>query len=165
MAVSHNRVLVTYGWVSSSYVAVRNLVEHGVEVIVADSNSVGMCQWSKYPTKCLRYTSHYEDERQFIDDIKRICSEQNVGLILGSHLSEPEWATSNYWLNTLVLDDDSGEVQRGFLELANSEGIMTSPAWTPLPLLPLFSDCPKMDLTITESMARRVVNIPSTASL
>ncbi|MDC0266320.1 hypothetical protein OAK71_01355, partial [bacterium] len=76
---------MTYGWVRSSYVAVRNLVEHGVEVIVADSNSVGMCQWSKYPTKCLRYTSHYEDERQFIDDIKRICSEQNVGLILGSH--------------------------------------------------------------------------------
>ena len=80
-------------------------------------------------------------------------------------LSEPEWATSNYWLNTLVLDDDSGEVQRGFLELANSEGIMTRPAWTPLHMLPLFSECPKMDLTITESMARRVVNIPSTASL
>ena len=80
-------------------------------------------------------------------------------------LSEPEWATSNYWLNTLVLDDDSGEAQKSFLELANSEGIMTRPAWTPLHLLPLFSDCPKMDLTITESMARRVVNIPSTASL
>lgn len=80
-------------------------------------------------------------------------------------LSEPEWATSNYWLNTLVLDDDSGEAQRGFLELANSEGIMTRPAWTPLHMLPLFSSCPKMDLSITESMARRVVNIPSTASL
>ncbi|MDB4445443.1 LegC family aminotransferase [Akkermansiaceae bacterium] len=80
-------------------------------------------------------------------------------------LSEPEWATSNYWLNTLVLDDDSGEAQRGFLELANSEGIMTRPAWTPLHILPIFSDCPKMELKITESMARRVVNIPSTASL
>ena len=80
-------------------------------------------------------------------------------------LNEPEWATSNYWLNTLVLDDDSGEAQESFLELANSEGIMTRPAWTPLHLLPLFSDCPKMDLTVTETMARRVVNIPSTASL
>ncbi|MDB4713775.1 LegC family aminotransferase [Akkermansiaceae bacterium] len=80
-------------------------------------------------------------------------------------LSEPEWATSNYWLNTLVLDDDSGEAQRGFLELANSEGIMTRPAWTPLHMLPIFSDCPKMDLNITESMAQRIVNIPSTASL
>jgi predicted ATP-grasp superfamily ATP-dependent carboligase len=85
MAVSSNRVLVTYGWVRSSYVAVRNLVEHGVDVIVADSNGVGMCQWSKYPTKCLRYTSHYEDERQFIDDIKRICAEEKVGLIMASH--------------------------------------------------------------------------------
>ncbi len=80
-------------------------------------------------------------------------------------LSEPKWATSNYWLNTLVLDDDCGEAQGGLLELTNSEGIMTRPAWTPMHLLPLFSRCPKMDLTITESMARRVVNIPSTASL
>ncbi|MDA9196981.1 LegC family aminotransferase [Akkermansiaceae bacterium] len=80
-------------------------------------------------------------------------------------LSEPEWSTSNYWLNTLVLDDDSGEAQGALLELTNSGGIMTRPAWTPLHMLPLFSDCPKMDLTTTESMARRVVNIPSTASL
>tara|TARA_B100001093_G_C26738591_1_gene975605 strand:- start:66 stop:1217 length:1152 start_codon:yes stop_codon:yes gene_type:complete len=80
-------------------------------------------------------------------------------------LSEPEWATSNYWLNTLVLDDDSGEAQEGFLMRANSGGLMTRPAWTPLHMLSLFSDCPKMDLRITESMARRVVNIPSTASL
>ncbi|MDB4399137.1 LegC family aminotransferase [Akkermansiaceae bacterium] len=80
-------------------------------------------------------------------------------------LNEPEWATSNYWLNTLVLDDDSGEIQHQFLKLANREGIMSRPAWTPLHLLPLFYDCPKMDLTVTETMARRVVNIPSTASL
>ena len=80
-------------------------------------------------------------------------------------LTEPEWATSNYWLNTLVLDDETGEAQAALLELTNSGGIMTRPAWTPLHLLPLFSDCPKMDLTTTNSMARRVVNIPSTASL
>ena len=79
------KVLVTYAWVRSSYAAVRNLVEHGVDVIVADSNRVGMCQWSKYPIKSLRYTSHYVDERQFIDDIKRICEEEKVGLIFGSH--------------------------------------------------------------------------------
>ena len=59
----------------------------------------------------------------------------------------------------------TGEAQGEFLELANSEGIMTRPAWTPLHLLPLFYDCPKMDLTVKETMARRVVNIPSTASL
>jgi predicted ATP-grasp superfamily ATP-dependent carboligase len=85
MNVSNKRVLVTYAWVRSSYVAVRNLVEHGVDVIVADSNGVGMCQWSKYPTKSLRYTSHYLDERQFIDSIKCICEQEAVGLILASH--------------------------------------------------------------------------------
>lgn len=80
-----NRVLVTYGWVRSSYAAVRNLTEHGVDVIASDINRVGMCQWSKYPMGKLRYTSHYEDEEQFIEDLKKICLDQDIDLILGSH--------------------------------------------------------------------------------
>jgi len=80
-------------------------------------------------------------------------------------LCEPQWATSNYWLNTLVFEDTSGVDQRSFIELANSEGIMTRPAWRPLHMQSPFADCPKMDLSTTESMARRVVNIPSSASL
>ena len=42
---------------------------------------------------------------------------------------------------------------------------MTRPAWTPLHLLPIYSNCPKMDLEITENMFRRVINIPSSAKL
>jgi predicted ATP-grasp superfamily ATP-dependent carboligase len=79
------RVLVTYGWVRSSYAAVRNLAEHGVEVVVADTNRLGMCQWSKYPKSRTLYRSHYQDEEGFVADMERICQEQKVDVILSSH--------------------------------------------------------------------------------
>jgi perosamine synthetase len=51
------------------------------------------------------------------------------------------------------------------LDATNSKNVMTRPVWTPLHLLPMFADCPKMSLEVTESVANRIVNIPSTAGL
>lgn len=51
------------------------------------------------------------------------------------------------------------------LAVTNDAGIMTRPAWTPMHLLPMFADAPKMDLPVTESLAARLINIPSSATL
>lgn len=80
-------------------------------------------------------------------------------------LSEREDSKSNYWLNTIILDDASGYSLGELLKRTNDIGIMTRPAWTPLHLLPIYSNCPKMDLEVTENMSRRVINIPSSAKL
>jgi perosamine synthetase len=80
-------------------------------------------------------------------------------------VSEREDSKSNYWLNTIILDDASGYSLGELLKRTNDIGIMTRPAWTPLHLLPIYSNCPKMDLEITENMFRRVINIPSSARL
>ena len=79
------RILITYGWVRSSYAALRNLSKRGVEVFVSDSERYGMCQFSKYKSKFLRYTSHYDDEQRFIQDLIRICEQNSIGLLLPSH--------------------------------------------------------------------------------
>jgi predicted ATP-grasp superfamily ATP-dependent carboligase len=79
------KVLITYGWVRSSYAALRNLSNHGVFVVVADSNKFGMCQSSNLPKAKYRYTSHYKDEVRFIDDIKTICTQEKIDFILPSH--------------------------------------------------------------------------------
>ena len=79
-------------------------------------------------------------------------------------VSEREDSKSNYWLNTIILDDASGYSIEELLKRTNEIGIMTRPAWT-LHLLPIYSNCPKMDLEITENMSRRVINIPSSAKL
>ena len=79
--------------------------------------------------------------------------------------TEPEFATSNYWLNALLLDSDVAQARDDVLGLTNDAGFMTRPAWTPMHDLPMYSDCPRMDLGVAEDLARRLINIPSSPGL
>lgn len=78
---------------------------------------------------------------------------------------EPQFAKSNYWLNTILLDQDYSQYKEKILELTNKNGIMTRPAWTLMHKLPMFSICPKMDTTIAENIEARLINIPSSSFL
>jgi len=79
--------------------------------------------------------------------------------------TEPSFATSNYWLNVLLLDEAYSEKRDVVLEKTNDHGIMTRPAWTLMNNLPMFQDCPAMDLSCAESLAKRLINIPSSSFL
>lgn len=79
--------------------------------------------------------------------------------------TEPEHARSNYWLNALLLDESEEKQRDGLLELTNRNGIQTRPAWTLMHTLPMYENCPRMDLDIAESIVRRLINIPSSAVL
>ena len=78
-------VLLTYGWVRSSYGALRNLSKHNISVTVSDNSGIGMCQFSRLSAGFEKYTSHYVDETKFVSDILRICSNRNIKMILPSH--------------------------------------------------------------------------------
>lgn len=78
---------------------------------------------------------------------------------------EPKGCRSNYWLNTLILDEEYAGMRDELLAATNNAGIMMRPAWTLMNKLPMFSECPRMDLNVAESLARRLVNIPSSVSL
>lgn len=82
-----------------------------------------------------------------------------------SIFKEPDFAKSNYWLNVLLLDESSAEERNNLLELTNSHGILTRPAWTLMHKLPMFNGCPRMDLSVVENLERRLINIPSSAVL
>ena len=75
--------------------------------------------------------------------------------------TEPEFGRSNYWLNTLLLDDDNTDKLDNLLELTNHLGIMTRPAWTLMHKLPMFKDHPRMDLSGAGNIKARLINIPS----
>lgn len=77
----------------------------------------------------------------------------------------PSFACSNYWLNTLILRQED-LVQRGaILETLNAGGIEARPAWRLMHRLPMYSGCPRMDLSIAESLEKRIINVPSSAFL
>lgn len=79
--------------------------------------------------------------------------------------TEPDFAKSNYWLNAIILKDDDMVLRNEILEILNNKGIMTRPAWTLMHKLPMFEDCPRMDLTVSESLEKRLINIPSSVAL
>jgi perosamine synthetase len=82
-----------------------------------------------------------------------------------SFFSESEHAKSNYWLNALLIDENHSDERDAVLELTNRSGIQTRPAWTLMHRLPMFTPCPHMDLSVAEGIARRLINIPSSAVL
>lgn len=78
---------------------------------------------------------------------------------------EADAVRSNYWLNVLLLDEEYASERDHLLELTNQEGIMTRPAWTLMHKLPMYQNCPRMDLSVAESLERRIINLPSSVYL
>lgn len=69
--------------------------------------------------------------------------------------------SSNYWLQTLLLDEQLYDRDK-VLEQLHAEGVMARPIWTPLDELVPYADCPKADLSVTRRLKRQIINIPST---
>jgi perosamine synthetase len=78
---------------------------------------------------------------------------------------EPPGTSSIYWLNAILLDDDSGAARDRVLQATHDAGLRTRPLWTPMHCLAIFKECPRADLSIAESIQRRLVNLPSSAVL
>lgn len=79
--------------------------------------------------------------------------------------NEPAGSQSNYWLQTLFLDDPVANQRDSVLEATNLAGIMTRPAWTLLHKLTPFEDCPRAPLPVAETLERRIINLPSSSGL
>ena len=80
-------------------------------------------------------------------------------------VSEPEGCTSNYWLQTLLLEESSAHQRDNVLTATNDAGLMTRPAWTLMHRLAPFRECPRMDLPVAESLERRLLCLPSSPHL
>ena len=78
-------------------------------------------------------------------------------------IKEPAESRSNYWLNAIIFNDKK---QRDiFLNESNAQGVMTRPIWTLMNKLPMFKRAQCGDLTNSEWLEDRVVNIPSSVIL
>ena len=80
-------------------------------------------------------------------------------------MSEPIECQSNYWLQTILLDEDLGDEREAVLKATNAAGLATRPTWTLMNELEPFAQSPKMDLSCARSLARRIINIPSSPNL
>lgn len=78
---------------------------------------------------------------------------------------EPAACHSNFWLQTLLLTDESASLRDEILEATNNAGYMTRPVWLPMDRLHQFQACPRAPLPISDALELRLVNIPSSTKL
>jgi perosamine synthetase len=76
---------------------------------------------------------------------------------------EPKDSKSNYWLNSILLKDP--QQKKIFLEETNNAGVATRPVWTLMTKLPMYQDCLNFNLTNSEDIESRLVNIPSSVRI
>ena len=97
---------------------------------------------------------------------KRLLAKSYENFFESSNInfvSEPENSKSNYWLNSITLNNI--QERNIFLDETNSQGIMTRPIWKLMNKLPMFKEAQCGDLTNAEWLEERVVNISSSVVL
>ena len=105
---------------------------------------------------------------EFLDSKRRLFNAYRVAFknIKGAHIFiEPNDCQSNYWLQTILLDELRADQRNTILEATNDAGLMTRPVWTLLHRLVPYRNCPSMALPDAESLERRLINLPSNVCL
>lgn len=102
-----------------------------------------------------------EQLEQFVAS-KRVLASRYSEFFRGSEfqfVEEPDGCRSNYWLNAVICTDSA---QRdALLKATNDCGVMTRPIWKLMSHSPVYANCLRGDLTNSEWLEARVVNLPS----
>ena len=97
---------------------------------------------------------YLENKRELSEKYKAFFETQAFDFV-----QEPKDSQSNHWLHAVILKDR--EQRNTFLEFTNAKGVMTRPIWTLMNKLDMFKDAQCSDLTNSQWLEDRVVNIPS----
>jgi perosamine synthetase len=104
----------------------------------------------------------------FLSEKRRLFDryQSSFDVVTGVRLvAEPAGCRSNYWLQTLLLDESLVDHRDAILTATNDAGLMTRPVWTLMHRIPMYSNTPKAPLPVAESLERRLINIPSSSGL
>jgi perosamine synthetase len=110
----------------------------------------------------LEQLDDFVDAKRRLFELYRTAFARVPGLQL---MSEPSGTRSNYWLQTLLLEESAADQRDWILQATNDAGLTTRPLWTLMHRLEPYREFPRMDLSVAESLARRIINIPSSSQL
>lgn len=108
----------------------------------------------------LEQLPNYIENKRELSDLYYDFLSDNTDITL---IREQENSKSNYWLNAVILKDRIA--RDNFLKETNDAGVMTRPIWALMNKLTMFKGCPKSDLTNSEWLEDRVVNITSSVRI
>lgn len=79
------RVLVTYGWCRTAYVAARALARRGAEVFSCSSIPPAMCGWSRFSRDSARVPDPFGSPEGFVAGVAEIVNRWRIDVILPGH--------------------------------------------------------------------------------
>jgi len=80
-------------------------------------------------------------------------------------IEEPKDTKSNFWLNAIRLSGPAIEKRDDIIRTAHEQGMFLRPLWSPIHHFPMYLDCPRMDLSITEQLTGSIIQLPSSPML
>jgi perosamine synthetase len=111
----------------------------------------------------LERLDQFVTEKRRLAETYRKCLSGIAGLDV---MQDPDGTQSNYWLVAVKLDRELAGRRDQLLDALHDAGLKCRPLWTPMHLLPMFASSPRMDdLSVTEEMFARVINLPSSPRL
>jgi perosamine synthetase len=79
-------------------------------------------------------------------------------------IDEQKYSKSNYWLNTIFINNSSIKKRNKILILGHKNKIFLRPAWKPLHTLKHYKKMPKMNLAQAIKIYKSCINLPSSPS-
>jgi len=80
-------------------------------------------------------------------------------------LKENFFCESNYWLQTIILKNNFFKYKNLIISEIKNHGIQVRPAWKLIHTLTPYKNSPRMDLSQSKNIYKRIINIPSSANL
>lgn len=78
-------VLITYSWNRVGYCILRDLTDHGLKVVVADSSKYNICSMSNRKYKSVTYADPFTETLQFMQDICGIVEKYRPKVLIPTH--------------------------------------------------------------------------------
>jgi perosamine synthetase len=100
------------------------------------------------------YTNFFNNSLPYAPSLNRPIAPSHI-----QYITEPQNSISNYWLNALLLPNRHERDE--FLKFTNENGVMTRPIWQLMNKLEMFMDSQCGDLSNSEWLEDRIVNVPS----
>jgi dTDP-4-amino-4,6-dideoxygalactose transaminase len=116
--------------------------------------ALGCAQIEKLPEKIIAKRELF---KRYKEEFKRISG--------ASIFEESSNCQSNYWLQTLLLEDDNLRLRDSLLDASNNIGIRTRPVWKLMSNIAPYGNSPAMSLEGANSLYRRAINLPSSPAL
>jgi len=116
--------------------------------------ALGCAQLEKLPEFLISKRRLYERYRDVFSEV----SDAQI-------VAEPDGCRSNYWLQALLLNENVAQERDSILVATNEAGFMTRPVWTLMSQLEPYIGCQSMALPVAESLAGRLINLPSSPGL